>query len=463
MSDTKICPTCGETIIFIEGQETWRGLTKLAKDPQRLRNFLMSYVADIASRSPRPKPFFFPEQVAGFQDMYDSNGADNNYAYYLLNRVDQNGAPLPIGNAGAMPEQTIPQSVGALMQMTTESLRDTLPDTMNADFADIELSGDAIAQLNGRVNQQSVVFQQNLKHSKRRDAEIWLSFASKIFDTAKEVTLTKADGTRVKKKLMKMEIDKDSGEPVMKYNLKLAKFHVTTEVGPSFQSQRDQARKELAQQIIALPPDDPMREVIQFAYASLLDGIGLGVVRKFANKQMVVKGYKDPETEEEMKWVQEAQQASQKPDPQDVLLQLEGERVANDKIKAQADMIRATASAKKVDGDLHNHNLKAQATIFNVETGRMNAHTNQVKVAVDAKKDKPENKNNVSDINSAPKPKQKTIGDIHMAPIENHPVHGQYAEKDIHDTMRIHGLTRKQVLEKLRHHNIIHEAMQSNG
>jgi len=262
-----IVPLYGERV-YVEGQEVWRGLTKLAKDPQRLQNFLMSYIADIASRSPRPKPFFFPEQVAGFQDMFDQNGADNNYAYYLLNRTTADGKELPVGSAGAMPEQTIPQSVGTLVQLASQSVRDTLPDAVNADYANIELSGDAIAQLNGRVNQQSVVFQQNMKHSKRRDAEIWLSFASRIYDTSKDVMLTKADGSRVKKTLMKMEIDKDSGEPVMKYNLKLAKFDVSTEVGPSFQSQREQARQELAQQIIALPPDDPMREVIQYAYAS---------------------------------------------------------------------------------------------------------------------------------------------------------------------------------------------------
>ena len=460
-----IVPLYGERV-FVEGQEVWRGLTKLAKDPQRLQNFLMSYIADIASRSPRAKPFFFAEQIAGHQDMYNDNGADNNLPYYLLNRVTQNGIELPAGSAGIMPEQTIPQSVGTLVQLASQSVRDTLPDAMNADYANIELSGDAIAQLNGRVNQQSVVFQQNMKHSKRRDAEIWLSFAGRIYDTTKEVVLTKADGGRVKKTLMKMEMDRDSGEPVMKYNLKLAKFDVSTEVGPSFQSQREQGRQELAQQIIALPPDDPMRKVYQYIYATMLDGSYMAPARKFANKQMILENIKEPETPEEQKWAEEAAQSAQQPDPQEQLVQIEAQKAQADTLHAQAAMLRAQVQAKKIDADIHFHDLKARAGVFNVETGRINAHTKQAQVMIDAhlkskdqdikKQEGPKPSHSGGEV---PKPKKQSIGELHNAPRSKHPVHGAFSEKDIHDTMRAHNMTRPQVMAKLHHHHEIYSAM----
>ena len=453
-----VVPLYGERA-FIEGQEVWRGLVKLAKDPQRLLNFAMSFIADITSRSPRPKPLFFPEQVAGYQDMFNNNGADNDFAYYLINRKTPAGDDLPAGTAGAMPEQQIPQSVGTLVQLATQSVRDTLPDLMNSDFADVELSGDAIAQLNGRVNQQSVVFQQNMKHSKRRDAEIALSFYSRIYDTARDVIVTKADNTKIKRTLMKMEIDKDSGEPVMKYNLKIARFNVSTEVGPSFQSQRDQARKELAQQIIALPPDDPMREVIQYAYATLLDGIGLTAVRKFANKQMVVKGYRDPETPQEEQWLKEAQQA-QAQQPQDPMIAIEAQRVQNEGVRAQADMLRAHATQAKVQAESQHYQVKSDAKIFDSQTGRINAHTQQAKVVVDAaNKAADRSMKQEPQMAAPPKPKQKTIGELHAAHIFVHPVHGMVSEKDIRDTMQRHGISRPHVLEKLAHHATIHNAM----
>ena len=73
-----VVPTYGERS-FIEGEEHYEGITRLAKDPQRLRNFQLSYLADIVSRSPRPKPIFTPEQIGQFRFMYEEAGAENNY------------------------------------------------------------------------------------------------------------------------------------------------------------------------------------------------------------------------------------------------------------------------------------------------------------------------------------------------------------------------------------------------
>ena len=47
-----VVPQYGETQ-YIEGERTYEGIVRLAKDPQRLRNFQMSYLADIVSRTPR--------------------------------------------------------------------------------------------------------------------------------------------------------------------------------------------------------------------------------------------------------------------------------------------------------------------------------------------------------------------------------------------------------------------------
>ena len=49
-----VVPAYGERA-FVEGEEHYEGITRLSKDPQRLRNFQMSYLADIVSRSPRKK------------------------------------------------------------------------------------------------------------------------------------------------------------------------------------------------------------------------------------------------------------------------------------------------------------------------------------------------------------------------------------------------------------------------
>ena len=109
---------------FVEGEEYWEGITRLAKDPQRLRNFQMSYLADIVSRSPRPKPIFTPEQIQGFEPMYEESGADNNYPYLLQNSKNANGEPLTMGAVAVMPEQTMPQALMASIELTRQAVED---------------------------------------------------------------------------------------------------------------------------------------------------------------------------------------------------------------------------------------------------------------------------------------------------------------------------------------------------
>ena len=96
-----VIPVYGE-FAYIEGEIHYEGITRLVKDPQRLRNFQMSYLADIVSRSPRPKPIFLPEQIRGFEFMLEENGADNNYPYNLQNRTTANGVELTLGPVGMM-------------------------------------------------------------------------------------------------------------------------------------------------------------------------------------------------------------------------------------------------------------------------------------------------------------------------------------------------------------------------
>ena len=152
-----VVPTYGERA-FVEGEEHYEGITRLAKDPQRLRNFQLSYLADIVSRSPRPKPIFNPEQVANFEFMYEENGADSNYPYLLQNRLDGNGAPLPVGPVAVMPEQTIPQALMASIELSRQAVEDVANPGLPQDIADPDLSGKAVNALTNRLDQQSIVY-----------------------------------------------------------------------------------------------------------------------------------------------------------------------------------------------------------------------------------------------------------------------------------------------------------------
>lgn len=350
-----VVPVYGERA-FIEDEEHYEGITRKAKDPQRLRNFNMSYLADITSRSPREKPIFAPEQIQGFEFMYEQSGSENNYPYLLQNRKDAAGQDLPIGQIGVLPATNIPPSLIAMLQESRMAVEDVANPGLAQNIADPDASGKAIYALQNRLDQQSMIYQTNYKHAKRRDGEVFASMAAEIYDTPRTVTMTKPDGTTTKGQIMEVVIDEQTGNQVVLNDLTNMEFDVLADVGPSFSSQKEQTLDRIEMMLGQLPPGDPVRDMLQLQMLTMIDGEAMKPVREFVNKQMLIKGYKEPETEEEIALMQQlAQQQAENQQPDPALL------------LAQAEMVKAQAQAQ---GEVNDAN-KLGIDQFNAETKRI--------------------------------------------------------------------------------------------
>ena len=233
-----VIPVYGEHS-YVEGEEHYEGVTRLAKDPQRLRNFQMSYLADIVSRSPRPKPIFLQEQIAGFENMYEESGSENNYPYLLQNRKSGDGTDLPIGPIAQMPEQPIPSALVASIQLSRQAVEDVANPGIPQDIADPDLSGKAVLALQARLDMQSMVYQDHMKHAKRYDGEVYASMASEVYDVPRNIKMTLPDGTRKNAKIMETVIDNETGEIVVLNDLNNVEFEVYSKIGASYSSQKD--------------------------------------------------------------------------------------------------------------------------------------------------------------------------------------------------------------------------------
>ena len=359
-----VVPVYGEYVPQIEGEAYWCGVTRLAKDPQRLRNFQMSYLADIVSRSPRPKPIFYPEQIQGFEAMYDQTGADNNYPYYLQNRKTAQGEDLPLGVMAEMPEQRIPQALAASMDLMRQAVDDVANPGIPQDIADPDLSGKAVLALQNRLDQQSYVYQHNFKHAKKRDAEIWVSMASEVYDTPRKVTIQTADGTTKEVQLMRLAIDADTGNTVVLNDLTNMEFDVFADIGPSYETQKQQTIDTLAEMTAGLAPGDPWREILMIKTLEIMPGINFDDVRQYARNQLLLKGIKEPETEEDMAFIQAQSQQSQQPDANMVLAQAEMAKGQAQQMEAQIKLMAEQAKAG-------NEQAKREIDAFNAETKRM--------------------------------------------------------------------------------------------
>ncbi len=361
-----VVPMYGERA-FIEGQEHYEGITRLAKDPQRLRNFQLSYLADIVAKSPRMKPIFFQEQIQGFEDMYQENGSDNDYPYLLQNMLDGNGNPLPVGATGQMPEQPMPQALVASIQASREAVNDVASADLPQDVGDTDLSGKALIALQKRFDMQSYTYQHNLKSALRREGEIYASMASVVYDEEQEVSLTKVDGTRTTEMINEESINPDTLELEINNNVTQYIFDVYADIGPSFQSQKEENRTELKEMIGTMPPDDPMRQIMLLEFWMLQDGSTFEDMRNYARKQLILQGIKEPETDEEMQMMDEAAQAQeQQDDPNMVLAMAEQGKAQAEQLNAQNKQaeIQMEGQLKSAEIQLKTKQLELDAQKF---------------------------------------------------------------------------------------------------
>jgi len=370
-----VIPVYGERA-FVEDEEHYEGVTRLAKDPQRLRNFVLSYIADIGSRSPRPKPIFFPEQIKGFEAHYEENGADNNYPYLLQNRLTPAGEPLPIGPVAQMPEQPIPTSLLSLTELTRQAVEDVANPGLPQNIADPDLSGKAILALEARLDQQSIVYQQNLKHAKRRDGEVYASMASQVYDSSRTVTLTMQDGSRKKDMIMQSVLDKDTGEMVVLNDITNMEFDVYADIGPSYASKKDQTIEQLSRMAEAVAATDPnMQKALIMKQLTLIDGVNMDDIREYANKQLILNGFRQPETDEEKQLLEQSQQ-NQQPDAAMALAMAEQSKADAQAAKVQSDTQIAAFTAE-------NAQMQTQIDQYRAQTDRMNVQVNAEKANAD--------------------------------------------------------------------------------
>ncbi|MBT8341047.1 MAG: hypothetical protein KJP07_13610 [Desulfatitalea sp.] len=366
-----IVPVYGE-YAYVGGVEHYEGVIRSAKDPQCLRDFQLSFLADIASRGPRDKPIFFPEQISSFEVMYEINGADNNYPYLLQNRKTPNGEPLPIGPVGIMPAPTIPKALAASIELSRQAVDDVASPGLPQDISDpSQMSGKAALAWQARMDMQSGVYQDHYKHAKRRDAEIYASMSNDVHDTPREERITLPDGTDKTIQLMSMVFDEEKGEMVVLNDLRNGSYEVKTKIGPNHASQRDATKQSLLEILRDMDPTDPARPMIQLKLLELTDGADTDDIRDYVRKQMIIRGYKEPETEEERQLAEQAQKV-QEPGANMVLAQAE-------MLKGQADMMREQRENKKLELEYKKNGLELNISAYDSQTKRMS-------VQVDAKK-----------------------------------------------------------------------------
>lgn len=334
-----IVPVFGEWS-FAGDKEVYEGVVRLTKDGQRLRNMIMSFNADIVARTPKKKPIFWPEQIEGYEYMY---GGNDDYPYYLLNRTDENNGDLPVQPISYMENPEVPQANAYMLEAATNSVSQVATMGVDAEAANGQVAFDTVNQLNMRADLETYVFQDNLATAMRRDGEIYQSMVNDIYDVPRQVMMTLEDGTEKQIQLLTQAVNYQTGTVVTLNDIR-GRYECYTDTGPSFQSMKEQNRAEIQELLAKVPPGTPEWQMLLLQYFTLLDGKGVEMMREYANKQLVMMGLKKPETPEEIKMVEQAQQQTEQPSAE----QMQAQGVL---LTGQADLLNAQVKQQQLQVD----------------------------------------------------------------------------------------------------------------
>lgn len=166
---------------FVDGVERFMGHVRLAVDAQRLKNMLVSALAEISAQSSFEKPIVTPEQIMGHQQMW----ADDNvkkYPYLLLNPVTGiDGNPMPAGPVAYTKAPSIPPALAALMQITEQDLQDLLGNQQAGEQIQSNISGKVVELVQEKLDMQVFIYMSNFAKCVKRVGEVWLSMAKDTY------------------------------------------------------------------------------------------------------------------------------------------------------------------------------------------------------------------------------------------------------------------------------------------
>ena len=331
----------------IDNIERFMGHVRLAKDAQRLINMQVSSLAEMAAQSPREKPVFTPEQVAGHEQRWADDAVEN-YPYLLVNAMrDLEGNPLPGGPVAMTKPPMVSPAMAALFQVAEQGLGDLLGNQQAGEEIEGNRSGKAVELIQQRLDMQVFIYMSNLAKAMKRSGEVWLSMQKDILvEENRRMKTLDQQGNVGSVVMNQLAYDKEKGAEYVKNDLTATGLDVAVDVGPSSSSKRSATVRALTG-IMAITQDPEVLAVLSGLTLMNIEGEGLSDLHEWSRSRLVKAGVIKP-TEEEAREMAQAQ-ANAQPDPQSQALLAMAEREQADAAQARAKTVETIKSAELKD------------------------------------------------------------------------------------------------------------------
>jgi hypothetical protein len=368
----------------IDGIERFQGAVRLAKDSQRLYNMQISTLADITAFTPREKPIFTPEQVAGHELTWAGDLVANN-PYLLINPVTgADGSQTIAPPVGYIKQPDVPPALAGLVQITAADMLDVTGGDLAAGQVTSNTSDALVSRVQAHQDMQVYIFIDNMSRAMQRCGKIYLSMACDVYtEDNRKFSANGEDGSPESTSINVPSID-DEGKPTIARAFTPG-LDVFVDVGPAFNSRKDSTVNAIAK-ILPGIVDPQMQQLMVATLVRNLDGEGMEDLSKFARMQLVKAGVVKPNDEEAQQLQAEQQEAANAPpDAQTVALLAQARESAANATKSEASAVQALSAAElnqaKAAESISNTNASQLSTIMQMLQGiqdRVNQQAGQV-------------------------------------------------------------------------------------
>lgn len=258
-----IIPIWGKEV-NIGGKKRIRGLIRHAKDSQRMFNYWNSLDTEVATLQPKVPYIVTPKQISGHESQW--NEAHRKNFPYLLVNFDEKAPGWP-------KRESPPQASSAMIeriQSTDQEMRDTVGlQKASLGMQGNERSGKAIIERKKEGDVGTFAFIDNLSRSVEHLGRVLVDVAPGILDTERIIRLGLIDG---KQEFIKInEEAEENGITTILNDTSVGQYDAVVTVGPSFSTQRTEARQSMSEFIQYYPNAAPL---IGDLYAKSMDWPG---------------------------------------------------------------------------------------------------------------------------------------------------------------------------------------------
>ncbi len=252
----------------VAGKRVVRGLIRNAKDSQRMFNYWNSLDTELIALQPKSPYILTPKQIAGYEDQWNE-AHRRNYPYLLAN---------PDKDAPGWPHREAPPQISSAVIQRLAETDQEIRDTIGLQKASLgmqsnERSGAAIRERKLEGDVGVFAFIDNLSRSLEHVGRILVDIAPALLDTERIIRIGLEDGT-----FDFVGVNMADAEMGTVLNdLSLGTYDVVVTTGPSFTTQRTEARESMKEFIQYYPAAAPY---IGDIYAKVMDWAGADQLAK---------------------------------------------------------------------------------------------------------------------------------------------------------------------------------------